>query len=63
MMGINEIVEQALQTGYLTPAMEAEVGRLCETSMELSVDEYIALDKLMGSLLTGEVSAMPRMKS
>lgn len=59
-MGINEIVEQALETGYLTPTMEAEVGRLCETSTELSVDEYIALDKLMGSLLTGEVIAMPR---
>lgn len=59
-MGINEIVEQALASGYLTPTMEAEVGRLCETSSELSVDEYMALDKLMGALLTGEVVAMPR---
>lgn len=59
-MGIKEIVEQALASGYLTPTMEAEVGRLCETSAELSVDEYIALDKLMGALLTGEVVAMPR---
>lgn len=59
-MGINKIVDQALETGYLTPTMEAEVGKLCETSSELSMEEYMALDKLMGALLTGEVIAMPR---
>ncbi|BAQ63748.1 late competence development ComFB family protein [Geminocystis sp. NIES-3709] len=59
-MGINNIVDQALETGYLTPTMEAEVGKLCETSSELSLEEYMALDKLMGALLTGEVTAMPR---
>lgn len=59
-MGIKSIVEQALQDGYLTPSMEAEVGRICDTAAELSVEEYMALDKLMGSLLTGEVVAVPR---
>ncbi|NCQ41102.1 MAG: competence protein ComFB, partial [Cyanobacteria bacterium] len=59
-MEINQIVNQALETGYLTPTMEAEVGKLCETSSELSLEEYVALDKLMGALLTGEVLAMPR---
>ncbi|MGL5792868.1 MAG: late competence development ComFB family protein [Waterburya sp.] len=59
-MGINLIVEQALQDGYLTPSMEAEVGRICDTASELSVEEYMALDKLMGALLTGEVVAVPR---
>ncbi len=59
-MGINSIVEQALQDGYLTPSMEAEVGRICDTAAELSIEEYMALDKLMGSLLTGEVVAVPR---
>ncbi len=59
-MGITSIVEQALQDGYLTPSMEAEVGRICDTAAELSVEEYMALDKLMGSLLTGEVVAVPR---
>ena len=59
-MGISSIVEQALQDGYLTPSMEAEVGRICDTAAELSVEEYMALDKLMGSLLTGEVVAVPR---
>lgn len=57
---IESIVEQALQDGYLTPAMEAEVGRICDSAFELSVEEYMALDRLMGSLLTGEVVAVPR---
>lgn len=59
-MPIQEIVEQALKEGYLTPAMEAEVGRICDSSAELSPDEYTALDRLMGALLTGDVVAMPR---
>ena len=59
-MSIQTIVEHALQDGYLTPAMEAEVGRICDTATELSVEEYMALDKLMGALLTGEVVAVPR---
>jgi hypothetical protein len=59
-MSIEKIVEQALQDGYLTPAMEAEVGRICDTAAELSIEEYMALDRLMGSLLTGEVVAVPR---
>jgi len=59
-MTIQEIVDQALKDGYLTPAMEAEVGRICETATELSIEEYTALDRLMGALLTGEVVAMPR---
>jgi hypothetical protein len=60
MSSIDKIVEQALQDGYLTPAMEAEVGRICDTASELSIEEYMALDRLMGSLLTGEVVAVPR---
>jgi hypothetical protein len=59
-MTIERIVEQALQDGYLTPAMEAEVGRICDTASELSIEEYMALDRLMGALLTGEVVAVPR---
>lgn len=59
-MGIISIVEQALQDGYLTPSMEAEVARICDTAAELSVEEYIALDQLMSSLLSGKVVAVPR---
>lgn len=49
-----------MQDGLLTPAMEAEVGRICDTVAELSIAEYMALDRLMGALLTGEVVAVPR---
>lgn len=59
-MSIEKIVEQALQDGYLTPVMEGEVGRICDTASELSIEEYMALDRLMGALLTGEVVAVPR---
>lgn len=59
-MSIERIVEQALQAGYLTPAMEGEVGRICDMAFELSIEEYMALDRLMGALLTGEVVAVPR---
>lgn len=57
---IETIVEQALREGYLTPAMEVEVGRICDSNAELSMEEYMALDRLMGALLTGEVVAIPR---
>ncbi len=59
-MNIRDIVEQAFKNGYLTPSMEAEVGKICEAATELSAEEYIALDKLMGALLTGDIVAMPR---
>jgi len=59
-MRIEKIVEQALGDGYLTPSMEAEVGRICNTASELSIEEYMALDRLMGALLTGEVVVLPR---
>lgn len=59
-MTIQEIVEQAMTNGYLTPTMEAEVGRICDKASELSVEEYQALDRLMGALLTGQVTAVPR---
>ena len=59
-MSIEKIVDQAFQDGYLTPSMEAEVGRICNTASELSIDEYMALDRLMGALLTAEVVVLPR---
>jgi hypothetical protein len=59
-MNIQTIVGQALDDGYLTPTMEAEVGRICDSAAELSVEEYMALDRLMGALLAGEVVTVPR---
>ncbi len=59
-MSIEKIVEQCLRDGYLTPAMEAEVGRICNMASELSIEEYMALDRLMEALLIGEVTVLPR---
>lgn len=59
-MNIRDIVEQVLRDGYLTPLMESEVAKICEKATELSPEEYMALDCLMGALLSGEVVAMPR---
>ncbi|MEA5509967.1 late competence development ComFB family protein [Crocosphaera sp. UHCC 0190] len=59
-MSIQNIIDQALKDGFLTPNMEEEVGRICESAAELPIDEYMALDQLMGALLTGEVKAVPR---
>jgi Late competence development protein ComFB len=59
-MTIQEIVELSFKNGYLTPTMEAEVGRICDHASELAIEEYQALDKLMGALLTGQVVAVPR---
>jgi hypothetical protein len=59
-MSIQNIVEQALKEGYLTPTMETEIGRICDSVAELSLEEYMALDRLMGALLAGNVVAMPR---
>lgn len=58
-MGIEDIVAQAMEKGYLTPAMEAEFVRLCENKAELSVEEYQAMDRLMEALLTGQVETVP----
>lgn len=58
-MTIQEIVVKAVEDGYLTPAMEKEVGRICESAVELEPEEYAALDRLMGALLAGQVVAMP----
>lgn len=59
-MDIEKLVEQALEYGYLTPAMEAEVGRICNSESDLSMEEYMALDRLMGAFLSGEVVILPR---
>jgi len=59
-MTIQEIVEQALTAGYLTPQMEAEISHICETTVELSPEEYAALDELMSALLEGRVVANNR---
>jgi hypothetical protein len=59
-MTIEEILQQALKQGYLAPAMELEVSRICQSATKLSLDEYGALDRLMEALLAGEIGVTPR---
>lgn len=59
-MKIQQIVEKALQDGYLTPVMEAEIGQICQMVAELSVEEYAALERLMNALLEGKVATAQR---
>lgn len=53
-------MNQALKEGYLTPVMEAEISRICETETELSSEEYNALDDLMSALINGDIVASHR---
>jgi hypothetical protein len=56
-MDIQKIVEQAFKNGYLTPEMESKINQICDStnSQEISIEEYRALDRLMGALLLGDV--------
>lgn len=60
---IERMVDLALRNGCLTPGIEAEVGRICDIGFDLSVNEYMALDRLMSALLTGEVVTLHRRQS
>jgi hypothetical protein len=57
-MRLSELVRQALQTGYVSSELEAEVMRICTPDWVLSLEESIYLDQLMGAILTGEVAGL-----
>ncbi|MEL4898486.1 late competence development ComFB family protein [Crocosphaera sp. Alani8] len=59
-MSIQKIVENVLKDGYLTPTMEQEVGHFYKSASDLSTEEYMAIDRLMGALLAGEVKTVAR---
>ncbi|MCU0537302.1 MAG: hypothetical protein MUD14_25730 [Hydrococcus sp. Prado102] len=54
-MRLSELVWQALQSGYISPELEAEIGRICAPDFDLSAEDEYYLDRLMGAMLTGEV--------
>lgn len=57
---IHTLVEQALQTGQLPPAAELEIHTLCRDTTTLSLQDYMALDRLKQALQSQTVQAMPR---
>lgn len=59
-MSIVQIVDRALAMRYLTPAMEAEISQICDSNPFLTQADYLALDRLMGALLTEQIMTLPR---
>lgn len=56
---IGRTIEQALKLGVLTPAAQREVELLCQGAQQLSVEQQMALKRLMRSLKSGAVLAVP----
>jgi hypothetical protein len=54
---ITEILDQALQEGYLTPRMEMEISALCQASI-LSETEARALDRIIDALISREIESV-----
>lgn len=59
LMQIEDIVKEALEHGYLTSARAASIRQICDSPEELSVEEYITLDRLMEALLAGQIVLVP----
>lgn len=59
MTSLNEIVQEALHSGYITPAMEADISQKSGSHAQLSSIEYDALERLMDGLLQGKVLTRP----
>lgn len=56
---IERTIEQALKLGVLTPAAQREVELLCQEAKQLSVEQQMALERLMRGLLSGAIVAVP----
>ncbi|AZB72816.1 late competence development ComFB family protein [Synechococcus elongatus] len=59
-IALEQCVDEALRLGFLTPALEAGVNRICEQATALSELQQLALRRLIGALRSGEVIVMPR---
>ena len=55
-MQLSQLICQALQSGRITTELETEIGRICDPEFNLSAEEEFYLDRLMGAMLTGEIS-------
>jgi len=59
-MSVIQIVNRALESGYLTSAMEADISQRCDRPADMGIDDYMALDRLMDALMKGQVTTLPR---
>lgn len=53
---IEQVLQQVLQDGHLTPAIKAELERICNSASEWSIEEQMSLDRLMGVLYNEDTS-------
>lgn len=59
-MSVTKIVTQALENGYLTSAMEADISRMSASAADMKLEDYAALERLMEALMKGHVTTLPR---
>ncbi|MGF1538282.1 MAG: late competence development ComFB family protein [Elainellaceae cyanobacterium] len=59
-MSIAQIVDQALQEGYLTASMKARISGLSDVAASLTGEDFTALDRLTDALMQGTVVTVPR---
>jgi hypothetical protein len=55
-MQLSKLVCQALQSGYINTELKSEIGRICAPEYDLSAEDDFYLDRIMGAMLTGEIS-------
>ena len=54
-MTVQTIFQEASKTGHLTDEMKADIEQLCAPETELSEEEHLYLDLLMGAIFSGEI--------
>lgn len=59
-LSVDMLINQAIQSGQLSPAIELEIHTLCDSAHELSLEDYMALDRLRQALQTNKIQMMPR---
>lgn len=54
-MTLKQIFQKARLTGCLSHRMKAEIEVICAPESNLSREEYVYLDLLMGAIFAGEI--------
>jgi hypothetical protein len=54
-MSIKQIFQKAQVTGQLSNKMKVQIEQICAPDSQLSKEEYLYLDLLMGAIFSGEI--------
>lgn len=60
MKELEQMVDRVLQDEYLTPETESQLKRLLSHKQELSIEDYMALDRMMEELLAVKGKTLTR---